>query len=311
MEPFGFHYMISYYKEITYAQLQDLVAIVMKNFIEPGVRNTPYRLKINEANKGKCLFCDKIEGKVSEKESKNEKNEKKPWNCCKLTEEQMNTPLIWVAKERMYTVFVDWEDLDSYCTTFASVAEIDTLSTAAEKAQNEEKIHVEDCLDLLQQPENVETECDKCKFKEAKKLELLKEVPNILVLHMKEFRYTADHNLIKMDVNIKWIEYLDISKYCINQSGCLYELFAYVCHTGTSSSGHYISVVKRKHPFENKRVWVSFDDDVTNILEKEQSNIDSAYLLFFKKVDMPNSSYVNFNVMKELDTMTLSKELNK
>lgn len=70
-----------------------------------------------------------------------------------------------------------------------------------------------------------------------------------------------------MDVNIKWIEYLDISKYSINQSGSLYELFAYVCHTGTSFSGHYTSVVKRKHPFENKKVWVSFDDDVTNIME--------------------------------------------
>ena len=56
-------------------------------------------------------------------------------------------------------------------------------------------------------------------------------------------------------------------------------------------------------------MWVNFDDDVTSILDTELSNIDSAYLLFFKKVDMPNSSYVNFDVMRELDTITASKEI--
>ena len=66
---------------------------------------------------------------------------------------------------------------------------------------------------------------------------------------MKEFRFTADQVLIKMDANIHWIEYLDISKYSISSNGSIYELFAYVRHTGTSQSGHYTSVVKRKHPF--------------------------------------------------------------
>ena len=67
-------------------------------------------------------------------------------------------------------MFVEWEDLDLFCTSFASVAEVDILSSAAEKTQQEEKINVEDCLDLLQQPEEVEIECEKCKHKEAKKL---------------------------------------------------------------------------------------------------------------------------------------------
>jgi hypothetical protein len=37
-----------------------------------------------------------------------------------------------------------------------------------------------------------------------------------------------------------------------------------------------------------------FDDEISVVLEKEQKNIDSAYLLFFKRVDMPNSAYINF-----------------
>ena len=123
----------------------------------------------------------------------------------------------------------------------------------------------------------------------------MKEVPNILVLHMKQFRITHDMTLLKMDVNLKWLEYLDIKHYSVKQKGTLYELYAYVRHHGTSQSGHYTCAVKRKHPFQkSKRVWVNFDDDTTLILDNEQKNIDSAYLLFFKRIDMPTSGFVNF-----------------
>lgn len=65
-------------------------------------------------------------------------------------------------------------------------------------------------------------------------------------------------------------------------------------HSGSNESGHYTCATKRKHPFENKKVWVNFDDDRTEIQSQEQKNIDSAYLLFFKKVDMPMSASINF-----------------
>ena len=57
MEPFGFHYMISYPKEVTLSQLTELITVAMSNFVEPGTKGSPYTIKINEANKGKCLFC--------------------------------------------------------------------------------------------------------------------------------------------------------------------------------------------------------------------------------------------------------------
>ena len=80
----------------------------------------------------------------------------------------------------------------------------------------------------------------------------------------------------------------------MNQKGTVYELYAYIRHHGTNQSGHYTCAIKRKHPFENKKVWVNFDDELTEILDNEQKNINSAYLLFFKRVDMPNSGYVHF-----------------
>lgn len=85
----------------------------------------------------------------------------------------------------------------------------------------------------------------------------------------------------------------------MNLQGRIYELFAFVRHSGSSQSGHYTCMTKKKHPFESRRVWVNFDDDVTEIVRQEQKNIDDAYLLFYKKVDMPTSAFVNYTDMVE------------
>lgn len=92
-------------------------------------------------------------------------------------------------------------------------------------------------------------------------------MPNILILHMKEFRYTPEGHLVKLDLRIKWQEFFDSSKYT-HTNGKLYELFAVVKHSGSSFSGHYTCMAKRKHPFENKKVWVNFDDDNTDFVRQ-------------------------------------------
>lgn len=74
-------------------------------------------------------------------------------------------------------------------------------------------------------------------------------MPNILILHMKEFRYTPEGHLIKLDLRLKWQAFLDSSLYTQNIQGKMYELFGVVKHSGNSQSGHYTSIVKRKHPF--------------------------------------------------------------
>jgi ubiquitin C-terminal hydrolase len=100
--------------------------------------------------------------------------------------------------------------------------------------------------------------------------------------------------LIKIDLRLKWQEFLDSSKFTLQSNGKLYELFAVVRHSGNSESGHYTCIAKRKHPFENRKVWVLFDDDSTDIIKQEQSFIDEAYLLCYKKVDMPTSALVMY-----------------
>ena len=69
-------------------------------------------------------------------------------------------------------------------------------------------------------------------------------------------------------------------------------------HSGNSQSGHYTCMTKRKHPFENKKVWINFDDDTTDIMDDTPKVIDDAYLLLYKKVDMPTSSLVIYSDLK-------------
>ena len=57
-------------------------------------------------------------------------------------------------------------------------------------------------------------------------------------------------------------------------------------------------MAKRKHPYENKKVWINFDDDVTDIMDETPKVIDDAYLLLYKKVDMPTSSLVLYSDLK-------------
>ena len=142
-------------------------------------------------------------------------------------------------------------------------------------------------------------ECDHCKGKYQTLEHTIGAMPNILVVHMKEFRYTSEGHLIKLDLRLKWQEYIDASKYGITVQGKLYQLFAFVRHSGNSQSGHYTCQAKRKHPFENRKVWVNFDDDLTDILKQDQSFIEDAYLLFYKKVDMPTGSLVIYEDMAQ------------
>lgn len=85
---------------------------------------------------------------------------------------------------------------------------------------------------------------------------------------MKQFRMLKNHSSIKLNANLKWVYYLDISKYTSDHTRCIYELYGYIKHVGTSNSGHYTCVVKKEHLFEEKSVWVKYEDDVTEMLEE-------------------------------------------
>ena len=167
---------------------------------------SPYFIKVVDVAKSRCVFCSMPDVRVESSDSLEP--------CCTIMEK--NTPLLWVAKEKSYQIFVDWVDMKRYnAEVFASV-EMDSLSANAERMKVNDKITIEECLELTQKPEKVEMECEKCRHPQQYRTEALQNAPNILVLHMKEFKITSDKMLLKLDVNLKWVEYLDISKYSLN-----------------------------------------------------------------------------------------------
>lgn len=213
--------------------------------------------------------------------------------CCEVGER--SAPIGWIARSKNFWIYVDWLDFSRCNFAFCTSVEVDAASRGVESARQEVQVSLEACMALHSQAEVVEMECEKCKEKQQRLEHLIGRMPNILVVHMKEFRYTAEGHLIKLDLRLKWQEFLDSARYATASAGKLYELYALVRHAGNSQSGHYTCMAKRRHPFENRRVWVLFDDDSATIVKQEEKFIDDAYLLFYKKVDMPTSSLVIYS----------------
>ena len=74
---------------------------------------------------------------------------------------------------------------------FYSYIDLDPISRNIERGKEEEFLQIEECIKLLSQKEKVEMECDSCKDKYQNLEHIIGGMPNILVVHMKEFRYTS------------------------------------------------------------------------------------------------------------------------
>lgn len=46
--------------------------------------------------------------------------------------------------------------------------------------------------------------CDKCKKDQQSLQTTISVIPNILILHMKQFRYTNDGHLLKIHIKLQW-----------------------------------------------------------------------------------------------------------
>ena len=114
-------------KYASYSTIEDAVEIYLQHYIndedlrKSQTEKKPYYVKIMETQKAKCLFCGMPEGKIESAENVEP--------CCQVLERDI--PLIWVSKERQYSIYVDWVDMKRYDHETLSVIEIDTLSLAA------------------------------------------------------------------------------------------------------------------------------------------------------------------------------------
>ena len=86
-------------------------------------------------------------------------------------------------------------------------------------------------LFVVQQKMNDKT-CDSCGRKECcEKVDTIVNLPPILIVHLNRFFY-ARKRIMKKHTNMEF-------DYDMNLSGTKYTLKSMICHSGTSSSGHY------------------------------------------------------------------------
>jgi len=140
--------------------------------------------------------------------------------------------------------------------------------------------------------------CNVCRsLQEAERRMRVKTVPQILVVHLKRFKYVEinrRHTLAKLSHRVVFPFELRLPNTSADSDGTdkLYELFAIVVHLGVGGNyGHYISLVKCKG------VWILFDDDQFRKIDamaiksyfgsekEERSSKTCGYLLFYQQCE--------------------------
>uniref|UniRef100_A0A7N0UPS6 ubiquitinyl hydrolase 1 n=1 Tax=Kalanchoe fedtschenkoi TaxID=63787 RepID=A0A7N0UPS6_KALFE len=134
--------------------------------------------------------------------------------------------------------------------------------------------------------------CDKCcSLQEAQKRMKIKKPPQILVIHLKRFKY-IEHlgRYKKLSYRVVFPLELKLSN-TTEDSDIEYSLFAVVVHVGSGPNhGHYVSLVKSHNH------WLYFDDENVEMMEEHSvqtffgsaqeysSNTDHGYILFYESL---------------------------
>ncbi|WOK97636.1 ubiquitin carboxyl-terminal hydrolase 3 [Canna indica] len=134
--------------------------------------------------------------------------------------------------------------------------------------------------------------CDKCRsLQEAQKRMKIKKPPNVLVIHLKRFKYIEQLGRYKkLSYRVVFPLELKLSN-TMEDSDTEYSLFAVVVHVGSGPNhGHYVSLVKSHNH------WLFFDDENVEMIDEAtvqtffgsaqeySSNTDHGYILFYESL---------------------------
>ncbi|XP_008795545.2 ubiquitin carboxyl-terminal hydrolase 4 [Phoenix dactylifera] len=160
----------------------------------------------------------------------------------------------------------------------------------------EQNSSITSCLKNFSSTETLNAEdkffCDKCcSLQEAQKRMKIKQPPNILVIHLKRFKYIEQLSRYKkLSYHVVFPLELKLSN-TIDNADCEYSLFAVVVHVGSGPNhGHYVSLVKSHNH------WLFFDDENVEMIDEStiqtffgstqeySSNTDHGYILFYERL---------------------------
>lgn len=133
--------------------------------------------------------------------------------------------------------------------------------------------------------------CDHCGgLQEAEKRMKIKQLPKVLALHLKRFKYTEDYSrLQKLFHRVVYPYHLRMFNTTddAEDPDRMYELYAVVVHIGGNAyHGHYVSVIKTQD-----RGWLLFDDEMVEPVDKhfvrnffgDKPGMACAYVLFYQE----------------------------
>ncbi|KAI0565385.1 Ubiquitinyl hydrolase 1 [Gracilaria domingensis] len=133
--------------------------------------------------------------------------------------------------------------------------------------------------------------CDACcSLQEAERRMRIKQLPKILALHLKRFKYVEPLGKYKK-LNYRVVFPLEL-RLCNTSDDAedpdrLYSLFAVVVHVGSGpNQGHYVSLIK------SHRQWLMFDDDAVE--PKDEGEIQSVYGVTQESAQSTEAGYILF-----------------
>jgi ubiquitin carboxyl-terminal hydrolase 8 len=144
------------------------------------------------------------------------------------------------------------------------------------------------CLDEFYKEEKLDEEerwhCPKCKAPKdsSKKIDIW-TLPNILIIHLKRFKFTREKKgKIRTVVSFPLREF-NLSNYLGHKlrDKPIYDLFAISCHEGSLGGGHYTSYVKNR----DTSSWYLFNDNFVKEVDQPKTTLvdSSSYVLFYSK----------------------------
>ncbi|KAK9455548.1 hypothetical protein V1511DRAFT_498072 [Dipodascopsis uninucleata] len=136
--------------------------------------------------------------------------------------------------------------------------------------------------------------CDFCGgLQEAERRMKVKQLPRILALHLKRFKFSEDmQRNVKLFHRVMFPFHLRLLNNTTDDTedpDRIYELYAVVVHVGGGPyHGHYVAIVKTQHAG-----WVLYDDEMAERVDEsyvknffgDKPGQASAYILFYQEID--------------------------
>lgn len=146
--------------------------------------------------------------------------------------------------------------------------------------------------------------CDECcGLQEAERVVGLKQLPRILALHLKRFKYSEKQNCnIKLFNRVRYPLILNVRSIFSNISKT-YELTGIVVHMGGGPQhGHYVSLCKNEN-----FGWLLFDDETVESVSDDtvlkfvgcSHTLTTAYVLFYKEIAASKESISSSRLLKQ------------